>query len=113
MALKLIAPKSKTSQIRISLDIKDGPKGYFIGNAYRLSEPERKALIDEKLDNDEYLKRIYESFEGLSNEAGEEVKGEAAWKEVLEGRWSWHLISAAVTCFFEDYSNSTVKNSRR
>ncbi len=113
MALKLIEPKSKTSPVRINLDIKDGPKGYFIGNAFRLSEPERKALSEEKLENEEYLKRIYESFEGLSNAAGEEVKGEAAWKEVLEGRWSWHLITAAVTLFFEDVSNATVKNARR
>lgn len=115
MALKLIAPKSKTTQIRISVDIKDGPKGYFIGNAYRLSEPQKKEIVKEcaGLEAEDYLRRYYDSFEGLSNDAGEPVTGEAAWKELLEGQWSSHLISAASICFHEESTNSTVKNSRR
>jgi hypothetical protein len=110
--LKLVNPKSNTFQIKITIDIPDGPKGFFTGNAIRMSEPDKQKLIDEGLSNAEALPKIYESFDGLGDSEGNPVSGEKAFDEVLNGKWSSYLLAAAVTQYFGQYY-TPAKNARR
>lgn len=111
--LVCIAPKSPTTPLRIEVSIPNGPKGYFIGHAKHKTEAQKNELVEQRLSTEEGLREMFEGFDGLGNEAKEPLKGEEAWNEVLTGVWSSHFTQAAMTKWYLQFSDSTVKNSRR
>lgn len=102
--------EAKTTAITIHIDCPRA-KGSFKGLAMIRSKPENKALL-ERIDKGEFeddsaiVRELYEGFEGLPCEAGEE------FRTILEGPASAYLTPAVIQAYYEQYGEGRVKNSK-
>ena len=118
--LKLVA--KTTTPIRIDIAIPpENPeiKGHFTGHARIRSKADNKALLEKYIDWDgdgdadaALVAEMYESFEGLGDDAGD-LKGEAAFNAVVNGPLSAYLVPAVVGAYFEQYGEARQGNSKR
>lgn len=95
-------------------------KGYFIGHAKVRGKAENKAVVDRALDGEQerepdeaLVRELFERFDGLGDENGNELTGEAAFAAVLTGPLSSYLTPAVVQAYFEQYGEARVGNSKR
>lgn len=77
-----------------------------------LSKDEIRALGEAEPTDAEYIERLLVSVEGLGDEDGNPISGEAALAEVRTGQWSTFLQSAIIQAYFEQYGDARVKNSK-
>lgn len=117
----LIATKVvSTAPLKITIAIPpENPtiKGYFIGHAKLRSKAQNKDLLEKFQDyagdgdNDEALVReLYDRFEGLGDEEGNDLTGEAAFDAVLRGPLSAYLTPAVVQAYYEQYGEARQGN---
>ena len=69
-------------------------------------------LVDKGASDSEYIDQLLLDVEGLGDENGSAITGEAAIKEVKSGPWSVFLQSAILGAYFEQFGDARVKNSR-
>ncbi|MCR6661825.1 MAG: hypothetical protein NVV60_01425 [Luteimonas sp.] len=67
---------------------------------------------DRELSDREYIGEIVDSVEGLGDEDGNPIAGDAAMHEVYAGVWSAYLQSAIFQEYHEQYGVARVKNSK-
>ena len=108
IALALIA--ATTAALDITIDCPRA-KGTFKGNAILRTKPENKALLDridkgEFADDEAIVRELYQSFEGLPCESGQE------FDFVLKGEASAYLTPAVIQAYYEQYGEGRVKNSK-
>lgn len=85
----------------------------FITVEYKVrSKAEVKELSERGLQDEEYIREIVAAVHGLGHpETDEELKGEAALNEVLNGHYSMYLVPAVVTTYFEQFAEARRGNS--
>ena len=87
--------------------------GFIEVDYFIKSKPEVKELSDLNLTDEEYLPRIASNIRGLGGEKPEDaITGDAAFVEVLTGKYSMYLVPAIVTDYFEQYGQARRGNSR-
>lgn len=60
----------------------------------------------------EYLDLLLVSVDGLGDDEGNAITGEAALDEVRKGQWSTFLQAGILQAYFEQYGDARVKNSK-
>ncbi|WP_411832327.1 hypothetical protein [Pseudoxanthomonas mexicana] len=60
----------------------------------------------------EYINELVDSVEGLGDENGQPITGDAAMHEVRSGAWSPFLQAAILAAYFEQFGEARVKNSK-
>ncbi len=123
MSTLIITKTVTTAPLKITIAIPpENPqiKGYFTGHAKVRSKVENKALLDKyqdwqgEGDSDESLVReLYEGFDGLGDDKGNEITGEAAFDAVLKGPLSAYLTPAVVQAYYEQYGEARQGNFGR
>ena len=119
----LITKVVTTAAIKIHIAIppeKPTVQGYFTGHAIIRTRPEQKALLD-KVDNNEFeteeqiLREMYSSFDGLANDKAPDVEltGDDAWVELTTGPVSGYLPTAAIQAYYAQYGDARRKNFKR
>ena len=105
-----------TFPVRIDLALppeKPELKGHIMVDAFARSKPEIKALSEEGLTDEEYLRRLVGGIHGLGHpETDAPLIGEAAFTEALEGRYSQWITAAIVDGVFAQYGAARTKNSK-
>jgi len=77
-----------------------------------LSKDRMRELTEQETSDAEYLRLILVSVEGLGDEAGAPINGEAALNEIYDGAWSTFLQAGVLQAYFEQYGDARVKNSK-
>lgn len=77
-----------------------------------LSQTQAVDILERGLTKQELYDEVVGSVEGLGDENGNPISGEAANKEVKEGLWSAYLLSAINDDFLEQFGEARVKNSK-
>ncbi|WP_313036460.1 hypothetical protein [Stenotrophomonas acidaminiphila] len=77
-----------------------------------LPKDELRALLDADQGDAEFLRRILVSLDGLGDEAGTPISGDAALAEVYSGQWSAYLQNAIIQDYLEQYGDARAKNSK-
>ncbi len=121
MSITLKRVKLKTAPLKITVAIPpENPqiKGYITGRAILRSKPENTELFERidsgELSRDEDIVRaLYEGFDGLGGEDGEEITGEAAFKDILEGEYSAYLVPAVSQAYYDQYGKARQGNYKR
>lgn len=87
----------------------------YITVDYRLrSKAQIKELSERNLTDEEYLPEIVAGIRGLGHpESGEELQGQAALDEALNGHYSMYLVGAIVGAYFEQFGEARRGNSKR
>ena len=85
--------------------------GQFIGKAKIKTKPENKALFEkveagEIEDDAELIRDLFEGFEGLPCEKGQE------FQYVTEGPISAYLVPALIQAYFQQYAEARQGNSK-
>ena len=60
----------------------------------------------------EYLDTFLKEVEGLGDDEGQALTGEAALDQVRKGPWSTFLQAAILSSYFEQFGDARVKNSK-
>lgn len=122
--MSLIIKSAKTMPVRIDVDIDTDAgriKGHFTGHAVVRSKDELRQFSEELRDlfesaepkaDEIVLRKMYERFDGLANESGA-LDGEAAFQEVLAGRYSVALTASAMECYWDAIIGGRAGNSPR
>ncbi|KHS06603.1 hypothetical protein GGR74_002429 [Xanthomonas arboricola] len=71
-----------------------------------------RELSDKETTDAEYLDLVLVDVDGLGDENGNAIKGDAALNEVRTGGWSTFLQNAIIQAYFEQYGDARVKNSK-
>ena len=77
-----------------------------------LNRDEFNALNDEQLKDDIYFDKVVDAVEGLIDEDGKALTGDAAIDYCKNGRYGLYILTAILTVYFEQYSEARQKNSR-
>lgn len=77
------------------------------------SKAEVTELSERGLSDEEYIREIVTSVQGLGDANGNELTGDAAISEVLTGAFSMWLVPAIVAAYFEQYGEARRGNSRK
>lgn len=77
-----------------------------------LTKDRMRDLTENGTNDAEYLDLVLVDVEGLGDENGTAIKGDAALAEVRAGSWSTFLQSAILQTYFEQYGDARVKNSK-
>lgn len=77
-----------------------------------LSKDRMRELSEKETTDAEYLDLVLVDVEGLGDEDGKAINGEAALREVRDGDWSTFLQAGILQAYFEQYGDARVKNSK-
>ncbi len=87
-------------------------EGTITAHVKVLTKDELRVQADTDQSDAEFLRRILVSVEGLGDENGEPLKGDAALAEVYSGAWCSYLQNGIVQDYWEHYGDARAKNSR-
>ncbi|CAD7351580.1 MULTISPECIES: hypothetical protein [Xanthomonas] len=109
--------KSETVAMPVKLRLPtDNPNSFNEGTitckVKILSKDRVRELSDKETNDGEYLDLVLVDVEGLADENGTAIKGDAALDEVRIGGWSTFLQNAILQAYFEQYGDARVKNSK-
>ena len=114
MSLKLVAKKKDaTTELKLRLDIPNGPQGTIVLVAFQKDKKELKALRQIEQDDEELIPHIIQEVRGFTDETGAAISGQASLDAVLFGEWSSYLVNAIVIRYFEHFNEAGAKNARR
>lgn len=77
-----------------------------------LSKDRMRELSEKETTDAEYLDLFLVDVDGLGDEDGKPIAGEAALTEVRTGQWSTFLQAGILQAYFEQYGDARVKNSK-
>jgi len=109
----------KVSSVAMSVKLRlptDNPNSFNEGTiackVKILSKETLADLGDKGLTDAEYIDTLLLSVEGLGDEDGGAITGDAALAEVKTGAWSTFLQAAILAAYFEQFGDARVKNSK-
>lgn len=103
-----------TFEIRIDLAIppeKPVMRGHIFVDAIPRTREQVKDLADRGLSDEEYLREIAHDIRGLGDSEGNAITGDAAFKEVLDGKFGMYLLPAVIGAYFESFGQARRKNA--
>lgn len=77
-----------------------------------LAREEIKAIQDNPVEDEEYLRKILVSVAGLGDADGKAIEGDAALEEVFNGSFFAFLQPAIIGAYFDQFGRAHVKNSK-
>lgn len=113
--LKLRKTNTVTLPVKVRIPT-DNPntfnEGSFTVQMKVKSKEELADYSDRGLLDAEYIDELLVQVDGLGDEDGNAITGDAALFEVKKGLWSGYLQTAILQTYFEQMGESRVKNSR-
>ncbi len=77
-----------------------------------LPKDRMRELAEAETTDVEYLDLLLVSVDGLGDDEGNAITGDAALEEVRKGQWSTFLQAGILQAYFEQYGDARVKNSK-
>ncbi|QHB72927.1 hypothetical protein [Stenotrophomonas sp. 364] len=87
-------------------------EGTITAHVKILTKDEMKSLAEAETADAEYVDKLLVSVEGLGDEDGSPINGDAALEQMRRGPWSTFLQAAFLQAYFEQYGDARVKNSK-
>lgn len=113
--LKLQKTNTVVRPVKVRLPT-ENPSSYNEGTInvrYKINtKDEAVARAERELTDHEFYDEVVVDVEGLGDENGTPITGDAAHKEVKSGPWSIYLLAAIIQEYVEQYGEARVKNSK-
>lgn len=110
---------SKTNTVSLPCKLRlptDNPlkfnEGTITSTVKILPKDRMRELAEAETTDAEYLELLLVSVDGLGDDEGNAIAGDAALDEVRKGQWSTFLQAAILQAYFEQYGDARVKNSK-
>lgn len=114
MSLKLVAKKKDAvTEIKLRLDIPNGPQGTIVLVAFQKDKKELKAIRARDLEDEELLPELIQELRGFTDDEGKPITGQDSIDVCLNGDWSSYLVNAVVMRYYEHFNEAGAKNARR
>ncbi len=113
--LKLKKIDTIARQIKVRLPT-DNPAVFNEGTLdvrFKIASKDEVVANAEKEQTDlEFFDQVVVSVDGLGDENGNAITGDAALKECKSGPWSVYLVNAILQDYWEQYGDARAKNSK-
>ncbi len=103
-----------TFELRIDLAIppeRPQIRGHIFIDCYPKTKDEVKAIAEENLEDEAYLRTLVAGIRGLGDAKGNPIEGDAAFAEVTSGKLSLWLLPAIIGAYFESFGAARRKNA--